>query len=154
MTIDSGWLHAFKEEVPEAFGARPSFIPNAVFVDGQIRLMQRGLRDDESCTWEDFICRQFVRPLSRFLDTCDTVILAFDNYEKVPNAKSMTQLQRRRHTPVVEFRWAWRILASVRVVPARLTLFPRAARCARCRAWCRGGRSGSGASRTGRSRRA
>jgi hypothetical protein len=104
MTIDSGWLHAFKEEVPEAFGARPSFIPNAVFVDGQIRLMQRGLRDDESCTWEDFICRQFVRPLSRFLDTCDTVILAFDNYEKVPNAKSMTQLQRRRHTPVVEFR--------------------------------------------------
>ena len=37
MTIDSGWLHAFKEEVPEAFTARAPFRPRAVFVDGQVR---------------------------------------------------------------------------------------------------------------------
>ena len=36
MTIDSSWLHAFKEEAPHAFGARHPFAPRAIFVDGQI----------------------------------------------------------------------------------------------------------------------
>ena len=40
MTIDSTWLRAFKEEAREAFTKHAPFRPNAVFTDGQIRLMQ------------------------------------------------------------------------------------------------------------------
>jgi hypothetical protein len=40
MTIDSSWLCAFKEELPHAFTPKRPFAPAAVFVDGQIRLMQ------------------------------------------------------------------------------------------------------------------
>ena len=38
MLIDSGWLHAFKEKVPEAFTARAPFRPRAVFVEGWVYL--------------------------------------------------------------------------------------------------------------------
>jgi hypothetical protein len=34
-------------------------------------------------TWDDFVHRAFVRPLKRFLEACDTVVLAFDNYAQV-----------------------------------------------------------------------
>ena len=34
-------------------------------------------------TWDDFVYRAFVRPLRRFLEACDTVVLAFDNYAQV-----------------------------------------------------------------------
>ena len=39
MTIDSSWIACLKEEVPGAFTPHPPFRPDAVFVDGQIRLM-------------------------------------------------------------------------------------------------------------------
>lgn len=101
MTIDSSWLCAFKEELPHAFTPRRPFSPAAVFVDGQIRLMQG--QQSEPQTWDDFIHRQFARPLAKAFDGCDAVILAFDNYEHVPRAKCMTQAKRRRHVPILPF---------------------------------------------------
>ena len=101
MTIDSSWLHAFKEEAPHAFGARHPFRPHAIFVDGQIKLMQGFQR--EPLTWDQFIHRQFARHLQRCYETCDVLILAFDDYEHVPKAKGMTQAKRRKHVPAVPF---------------------------------------------------
>lgn len=101
MTIDSTWLVAFKEDHPHAFTRKNPFAPTAVFVDGQIRLMQGPPAQPQ--TWDDFIFRQFARPLLNFYSGCDVVILAFDNYEHVPKAKCMTQAKRRRHTPVLPF---------------------------------------------------
>jgi len=101
MTIDSTWLHAFKEEAREAFTKHAPFHPTAVFSDGQIRLMQGGHHCPK--TWDDYVARQFAFPLRHFFETCDTVILAFDNYAHVPMAKCMTQQQRRRNVPCVDF---------------------------------------------------
>lgn len=101
MTIDSSWLAAFKEDVPSAFTPTVPFKAAAVFVDGQIKLMQSCPTEPQ--TWDQFIHRQFARHLARHLQHCDTVILAFDNYAEVPRAKSMTQVQRRRHVPVAPF---------------------------------------------------
>ena len=101
MTIDSSWLVAFKEELPHAFTRKPPFHPSAVFVDGQIKLMQAP--QSEPQTWDDFIFRQFARHLSKFFETCNVVILAFDNYEHVPKAKCMTQVKRRKNIPVLPF---------------------------------------------------
>lgn len=101
MTIDSTWLSAFKEDLPHAFTRKSPFQPSAVFVDGQIRLMQGPQREPQ--TWDDFIHRQFARHLLKFYETCDVVILAFDNYEHVPRAKCMTQAKRRRNIPILPF---------------------------------------------------
>lgn len=101
MTIDSTWLSAFKEDLPHAFTPHSPFRASAVFVDGQIKLMQA--TQTEPQTWDDFIHRQFVRHLLRWYQTCDAVVLAFDNYEHVPRAKSMTQVKRRRNVPVLPF---------------------------------------------------
>jgi hypothetical protein len=90
MTIDSTWLSAFKEESPHAFTQKSPFKPSAVFVDGQIKLMQG--QQGEPQTWDNFIYRQFARHLLKFYDVCDVVVLAFDNYEHVPRAKCMTQV--------------------------------------------------------------
>ena len=97
MTIDSTWLASFKEDVPCAFTPSPPHRAGAVFVDGQIKLMQAA--PTESMTWDEFIHRQFARHLGRHLERVDTVILAFDNYAEVPRAKAMTQLKRRRPIP-------------------------------------------------------
>jgi len=101
MTIDSTWLSAFKEEIPCAFTPDRPFKPKAVFVDGQIRLMQGVVEGVQ--TWDDYIYKQFVRPLRAFLDNSDVVVLAFDNYMHVPKAKCMTQVKRRRNIPVIPF---------------------------------------------------
>jgi len=101
MTIDSSWLTSFKEDLPHAFTSKPPFHPSAVFIDGQIRLMQGPQAEPQ--TWDDFIYRQFARHLLKFFDSCDTVILAFDNYAHVPRAKCMTQVKRRKNIPILPF---------------------------------------------------
>jgi hypothetical protein len=101
MTIDSSWLCAFKEDLPHAFSAHSPFRASAVFVDGQIKLMQAVQTEPQ--TWDDFIHRQFARHLSKWYQSCDAVVLAFDNYEHVPRAKCMTQAKRRRNVPVLPF---------------------------------------------------
>ena len=102
MTIDSTWILSFKEDAPEAFTEHIPFRPRAVFCDGQIRLMRgysQGL-----LTWDDYIWQQFYCPLTKFYRThgATVVILAFDDYAHVPEAKCMTQLKRRRHVPKLE----------------------------------------------------
>jgi hypothetical protein len=102
MTIDSTWIASFKEEAPEAFTDHIPFRPRAVFCDGQIRLMRgysQGL-----LTWDDYIWQQFYCPVSKFYRThgAEVVILAFDDYSRVPEAKCMTQLKRRRHIPKID----------------------------------------------------
>jgi hypothetical protein len=101
MTIDSTWLQAFKDDSPHAFTPAAPFRPSAVFVDGQIKLMQSIQR--EPITWDTFIHRQFTRHLCKWFEVSDTVVLAFDNYEHVPRAKCMTQAKRRKHTPPINF---------------------------------------------------
>ena len=51
MTIDSSWIACFKDEVPAAFTKRPPFPPNAVFIDGQIRLMPSAI--ETVMSWEE-----------------------------------------------------------------------------------------------------
>jgi hypothetical protein len=100
MTIDSSWILSFKEEAAEAFSDKSPFRPKAVFCDGQIRLM-RG-HQDEFITWDEYIFHQFHNHVRKFYDKAETVILAFDDYANVPQAKCMTQLKRRRHLPQLE----------------------------------------------------
>jgi len=66
---------------------------------------------DKLQTW-GIMCLTSCRPLERFYETCDTVVLAFDNYELVPPAKCMTQQKRRRNIPVLTF--------SDRVLPSHV----------------------------------
>lgn len=102
MTIDSSWILSFKEEAPEAFTDHIPFRPRAVFCDGQIRLMRGSTQD--LLTWDDYIWKQFYYPVSDFFRShgAEVVILAFDDYSRVPEAKCMTQLKRRRHIAKIE----------------------------------------------------
>ena len=102
MTIDSSWIACFKQEAPLAFTAHAPFSPDAVFIDGQIRLMPAGV--DGVVSWEDYIQRQFERHISKYFSRgVSCVILAFDDYAHVPSAKNMTQAKRRRHVPSLDF---------------------------------------------------
>ena len=103
MTIDSTWIASFKEEIPSAFTKQIPFRPKAAFCDGQIRLM-RGHSDEDFLTWDNYIFRQFQSHVQRFYDDhkVTTVILAFDDYGHVPEAKCMTQQKRRRHLPKLD----------------------------------------------------
>ena len=102
MTIDSSWISCFKEEAPDAFTKNSPFHPKAVFCDGQIRLM-RG-HQGEFTTWDTYIWQQFHAHVKKFyeMSMVSTVILAFDDYTNVPQAKCMTQIKRRRHLPKLE----------------------------------------------------
>jgi len=100
MTIDSSWILSFKEEASEAFTEKSPFKPKAVFCDGQIRLM-RGHQDD-FITWDEYIFQQFHNHVRKFYEKASTVILAFDDYEHVPQAKCMTQVKRRKHLPKLD----------------------------------------------------
>ena len=95
MTIDSSWIFSL-------FTKQPPFHPQAVFCDGQIRLM-RGFTQN-LLTWDDYIYQQFHSHVAKFFRTTgvSTVILAFDDYANVPQAKSMTQIKRRKHIPQLQ----------------------------------------------------
>lgn len=102
MTIDSQWIAALKRDIPLAFTPTPPFVPDAIFCDGQIRLMSPVT--EEIRTWDDYIHQQYERYLSNcFGSGVATVILAFDDYNHVPVAKAMTQTKRRSKVPQVNF---------------------------------------------------
>lgn len=102
MTIDSSWIACFKEEAPQAFTSHPPFLPDAVFIDGQIRLMPAGIEGVVS--WEEYIQRQFERHIAKYFSRgVSCVVLAFDDYSHVPSAKNMTQAKRRKHVPSLDF---------------------------------------------------
>lgn len=149
MTIDSSWLSAFKEDLPHAFTPQSAFRASAVFVDGQIKLMQA--TQSEPQTWDDFIYRQFVRHLQKWFESCDAVVLAFDNYEHVPRAKCMTQVPPSRARP--------RSPPSLNRLSCRQNAGGTCPCCPSprrpsCRAWSPTASAGPSASRTGCSRRA
>jgi len=100
MTIDSGWTKILKEGVPHAFTSTLGVKPLTVFIDGQINLMKA----DYIKTWKMFLEIQFLRKIDNaFAQGARVVVLAFDNYKHVPTAKAMTQLQRCRHIPAMNF---------------------------------------------------
>lgn len=102
MTIDSSWIACFKEDAPDAFTHHAPFHPDAVFIDGQIRLMPAAV--DGVVSWEDYIQRQFEWHVSKYFSRgVSCVVLAFDDYAHVPSAKNMTQTKRRRNVPSLEF---------------------------------------------------
>jgi hypothetical protein len=103
MTIDASWLYALKSDVPEAFTKQRPFNPAAIFIDGQIKLNSALL--EETQTWDEYMNRQFLHMIKKYINKPGTeaVILAFDDYALVPNAKGMTQCKRRKHVPVVDF---------------------------------------------------
>ena len=101
MTIDSSWIACFKEELPHAFTKAAPFRPKAVFCDGQIRLM-RGYSEGV-LTWDRYVWQQFHSHVNRFYEAgASVVVLAFDDYAHVPEAKCMTQTKRRRHLPKLD----------------------------------------------------
>jgi len=99
MTIERQWIEIMKIEVPEAFSPVIPFVPEVGFIDAQIKLMAMP-RDN---TWEAFMFKQFVMPVQQMFGYgARKVILAFDDYENVPRAKSITQTKRiARLTPLV-----------------------------------------------------
>ncbi len=102
MTIDSTWIARLKEDAPHCFTKSKPFAPACVFLDGQIKLMC-----PNSCvtrTWDDYVRSQFERSIQHYLDAgVRCVVLAFDDYQRVPQAKSMTQTKRRKHVPTMQF---------------------------------------------------
>lgn len=100
MTIERQWIEIMKVEVPDAFSDDIAFVPEAGFIDAQIKLMAM----PHECDWDTFLMRQFVMPVRQMFGLgARTVILAFDDYENVPRAKAITQAKRRARLVPIEF---------------------------------------------------
>lgn len=104
MTIDSGWCKTAKTLCREAFRAeRPEVLraqPYVVFIDGQINLMKA----DWICTWAEFLRTQFYSKIdAAFAAGARVVVLGFDDYAHVPQAKAPTQRRRSDHVKALTF---------------------------------------------------
>ena len=100
MTIDSGWVKILKANCPSAFSHAIPFTPHTVFIDGQIKLM----KSDAITTWELFYKVQFEATIRNAFKTgASVVILGFDNYKHVPDAKAPTQRKRCNKIDYYEF---------------------------------------------------
>jgi hypothetical protein len=98
MTIDRGFLEIWKAKCPHAFTATPPFKPHTGFIDGQLHLM----RPKGMTSWQLLLQCQFVAPINRLFSMGATVVvLAFDNYKRVPTAKQPTQRKRTKRVPTV-----------------------------------------------------
>lgn len=96
MGFSSEWVSIMKGVVPQAFTPAP-FTPNTrgAFIDGQIQLM----KPQFITTMDLFFRVQYANMINRYLkDGPDdmVVVLAFDDYNCVPAAKSMTQSRRKQ----------------------------------------------------------
>ena len=95
MTIERQWIEIMKLEVPDAFSPVIPFVPEVGFIDAQIKLM---FMPHENA-WDVFMFKQFVLPVQHmFRDGASKVILAFDDYDNVPRAKSITQVCHQTYT--------------------------------------------------------
>jgi hypothetical protein len=100
MTIERQWIEVMKIEVPEAFSDACPFVPEAAFIDAQIKLMAM----PSAPTWANFLHKQFVMPVKSMLALgATTVVLAFDDYTFVPRAKAITQAKRRERLTPIDF---------------------------------------------------
>ena len=103
MTIDSGWVRVFKEEAPEAFQQSYPFHGTAkvAYIDGMPLLMtcERNVQ-----SWDDLLRFNYARHIHRYFRLgCEAVVLAFDDYERVPMAKAITQANRAKKKAAYEF---------------------------------------------------
>ena len=102
MTIERQWIELMKIEVPEAFSDGCPFVPDAAFIDAQIKLM--AMPNSDAPTWHGYLHKQFVMPVhAMFALGATTVILAFDDYAFVPRAKAITQAKRRSRVTPMDF---------------------------------------------------
>jgi hypothetical protein len=98
MTIDSGWVRVMKEEVPAAFTKKCQFDAKCAVLDGMPLLMAGGHIEE----WRDLIQRNFYYAINNYFNRgVPVVVLAFDDYTYVSNAKSITQANRSKK--VAEF---------------------------------------------------
>lgn len=96
MGINTEWVSIMKGIVQEAFTS-DSNTPNirGAFIDGQIQLM----KSQHVTTMDMFYNLQYARPINKYLKEGPddmVVVLAFDDYNNVPEAKSMTQHKRKQ----------------------------------------------------------
>lgn len=98
MTIDGGWVEIMKEESPEAFVKNCPFTPSVCYMDGMPSLMIPGSMK----RWDEMVRFNFTSKLQKFLLMgAKTIVLAFDCYDHVPLAKSITQAKRAKvNTPI------------------------------------------------------
>lgn len=102
MTIHADFVKVLKEGCPKAFmdTMTREMSPNVVFIDGQVKLMKA----ESITTWSLFLKTQFYNTIEKAYGMgSDTVVLGFDDYRYVPEAKNMTQLKRSKSIPVMEF---------------------------------------------------
>lgn len=101
MTIHTQWMQILRENASEAFSHELASPVHASFIDGQIKLM----KSDAVTQWHAFLHSQFVSVIMRHFQTygASTVILAFDDKQNVPFAKSITQLKRRQGIQIIDF---------------------------------------------------
>ena len=64
MTIDSGWVRVFKEQVPQAFAQTCPFRPKVAYIDGMPLLM---LAEGRVQHWSDFLRRHATNPPTRVM---------------------------------------------------------------------------------------
>lgn len=129
MTIDSGWVRVLKDEAPDAFRSTYPFkgVPNVAYIDGMPLLMAS---ERTTSTWDALLKNNFARHISRYFRWhlqltgavvllplniwlsqvnpkhrlgCKAVVLAFDDYDRVPMAKSITQANRSKKKAPYEF---------------------------------------------------
>lgn len=103
MTIDSGWNKILKTSVPTAFQSALDISqqPVTVFIDGQIKLMCSSSIQH----WSTFFHVQFLTSIQQaFATGARVVVLSFDNYNAVPESKTMTQQKRSKHVPAMDFK--------------------------------------------------
>jgi hypothetical protein len=90
MTIDSGWVRVLKEECPDAFQPTYPFqnvagSPKVAYIDGMPLLM---ISEKTVHSWDDLLKFNYARHIARYFRLgCQAVVLAFDDYERVPMAK-------------------------------------------------------------------
>ena len=100
MTIGTGWAAVLKEGAPGAFSRACPRAPTTCFIDGQIKLN----KSEHIRSWHDFLHICFYKPIRFSFDNGTArVVLAFDNYDKVPAAKGMTQAKRNKQVVRFEF---------------------------------------------------
>jgi hypothetical protein len=92
-----------KEEAPEAFQSTYPFkgSPRVAYIDGMPLLMtcERNVK-----SWDDLLRFNYARQVSRYFQLgCHAVVLAFDDYERVPAAKAITQANRVKKKAAYEF---------------------------------------------------
>ena len=100
MTIQRQWVEIMKTECPSAFTQVPPFRPKVAFIDGMPLLMV----SERTKTWDQLVRNNFASACKRFMGIgADTVVLAFDVYQYVPNAKAITQMNRSKRCKDFEF---------------------------------------------------